>query len=105
MKLAIGDAIFMHHSGLGIVGYGFVAETWDQVIYSGTNKLLYLDRERDESYEYRIKVDWDVHYDCRENPLPIRGRLPYLGTYSHIDTNKWDVTSVLWELMNCNPHA
>ena len=48
MKLAIGDGVFMHHSALGIVGYGFVAEPWDQAIYAGTDKLLYVDGERDE---------------------------------------------------------
>ena len=105
MKLAIGDGLFMHHSGLGIVGYGVVTETWDQAIYQGIDKLLYVGGECDEVYEYRIKVDWDAHYDCRENPLPIRGRLPYLGTYSHVDTRKWDVPSVLRDLMNRNLHS
>jgi hypothetical protein len=105
MKLAFGDGLFMHHSGLGIVGYGIVAETWDKAIYTGTNKLLYLDGERDELYEYRIKVNWDVHYDCRRNPLPIKRRLPYMGTYSHIDTGKWDVRSVLRDLLNRNSHS
>lgn len=42
-KLAFGDGLFMHHSGLGIVGFGFVTETWDQKIFQGTDKLLYLD--------------------------------------------------------------
>ena len=28
-KLSVGDGVFMHHTGLGIVGYGVVTETWD----------------------------------------------------------------------------
>ena len=97
-KIAIGDGIFMHHTGLGIVGYGIVAEIWDQEIYKGTDKRLYVDGERDELYEYRIKVDWDIHCDCRKNPLPIKSRLPYRGTYSHIDTKRWNITFVLRDL-------
>jgi hypothetical protein len=105
MKLTIGDGIFMHHTGLGIVGYGVVTEKWDKGIYKGTDKRLYVDGERDELYEYRIKVDWDIHCDCREHPLPIWGRLPYRGTYSYIDTSRWDVSSVLRDLMNRNLHS
>ena len=102
-KLEVGDGIFMHHTGLGIVGYGEVAKAWDGEFYKGNDKLLYKDEGRKELCEYRILVDWKGGYDSRENPLPIRGRLPYRGTYSHIDS-KWDVSSILQDLKNRNLH-
>ena len=34
-KLSIGDGVFMHDSGRGIVGYGTVTETWDRMTYKG----------------------------------------------------------------------
>jgi hypothetical protein len=40
-KLQIGDGIFMHYTGLGIVGYGIVQEPWNEIVYQGINKLLY----------------------------------------------------------------
>lgn len=101
-KLSIGDGIFMHHSGLGIVGYGLVQETWDGLIYKGSKKLFYTEGEAEELYEYRIAVAWDRKYDCRKNPLEINHRLPCGGTYSHIDTQRWDVESVLRDLINHN---
>jgi len=93
-KLSPGDGVFMHHSRLGIVGYGVVKEKWNTNIYEGKDRLIYIR----ELYEYRIAVDWDMDCDCRSNPLAIKGRLPYMGTYSHVDTGKWDVDSVLQEL-------
>jgi hypothetical protein len=93
-KLSPGDGVFMHHSGLGLVGYGIVKDKWNGEIYHGTERLLY---ER-EVYEYRIAVDWDNDCDCREDPLPIAGRLPSMGTYSRVDPGKWDVHSVLQDL-------
>lgn len=90
-KLSIGDNMFMHHSGLGIVGYGIVKEMWDHKTYEKAAKLLY----KEELYEYRISVDWDVSYDCRNNPLPIFGCLPYRGTYCEVDPKKYDINSIL----------
>lgn len=98
-KLSLGDGVFMHHSDLGLVGYGVVTEQWDQKTYEGNDKLLYNKTEKDkEAYEYRITVAWASDCDCRENPLPISGRLPYMGTYSHVDQKKWNVVTVLQEL-------
>lgn len=97
-KLSIGDGIFMHHSGLGVVGYGLVQETWDGVIYTGTKKLLYVAGKANEFYEYRIAVAWDKKYDRRKNPLEIFHRLTYGGTYSYVDFEKWDVKAVLRDL-------
>lgn len=93
-KLAPGDGVFMHHSGLGIVGYGVVKDAWDHKEYQGKKRLLYAD----ELFEYRIAVDWDLDCDCRENPLPIHGRLPYLGTYSQVNTSKWNAQAVIRSL-------
>lgn len=97
-KLASGDGVFMHHSGYGIVGYGVVKEEWDQKIFQKESRLLYIIEE----YEYRIAVTWDNKCDCRKNPLPIQGRLPYMGTYSHVDTRKWNVQLVLQDLKDRN---
>jgi len=93
-KLIPGDGVFMHHSGLGIVGYGIVREYWNRKPYQGAGRQLYTK----EPFEYRIAVDWGNDYDCRDNPIPIHGRLPYMGTYSYIDPKKWDVQSVLRDL-------
>jgi hypothetical protein len=97
-KLEAGDGIFMHHTGLGVVGYGEVITTWDGKYHKGNAKKVYKNNARAEFYEYRIEVDWKEEYDCRKNPLSIRYRLPYRGIYSHIDTEKWDVQSVLRDL-------
>jgi hypothetical protein len=94
LKLSPGDGIFMHHSGLGVVGYGSVKNRWDNKTYQEAERLFYVR----EPYEYRISVDWDVAYDSRKQPLPIAGRLPYLGTYSEIDPQLWDIKSVLDDL-------
>jgi hypothetical protein len=93
-KLKPGDGIFMHHSGLGIVGYGVVKEEWEHEVYRGTERLLYVE----EIFEYRIAVDWQSDCDCRENPIPIHGWLPYMGTYSYVDAGKWDVQSLVYAL-------
>lgn len=93
-KLNVGDGIFMHHSGTGIVGYGNVSEKWGKKIYQGEKRLLYVD----ELYEYRIKVNWLQEYDRRDNPLPIKDNLPYMSTYSNIDPEKWDISAVLDKL-------
>src|ERR1039457_999043 len=90
-KLAPGDGVFMHHSGLGIVGYGVVKDEWDREVYQGKGRLLYIR----ELFEYRIAVDWDIDCDCRENPVPIHGRLPYMGTYSQVDISRWDIHVVI----------
>lgn len=95
-KLLPGDGVFMHHSSLGVVGYGIVAEEWDRKTYEGQERLLY----RKELYEYRIAVDWAGNCDCREEALPISGRLPHMGTYTHVNTKKWDVQGILQDLRN-----
>jgi len=96
-RLSPGDGVFMHHSGLGIVGYGIVAEAWDGETYEGVARLLYTDH-RKELYEYRIPIRWDPDYDCRKNPLPINGRLPYMGTCCEVKPKKWRVQFLLEEL-------
>lgn len=93
-KLIPGDGVFMHHSGLGVVGYGIVRERWNRKVYQGAERQLYIR----ESFEYRIAVDWEIDHDCRENPIPIHGRLPYMGTYSYVNQGKWDIQSVLRDL-------
>jgi len=93
-RLSPGVGLFMHHSGLGIVGYGVVEEEWDGKIYKGKQRRLY----KVEPYEYRIAVKWDSDYDCRENPVSILGTLPYAGTYSRVDPEKWDIKGVLRQL-------
>jgi hypothetical protein len=99
-NLTPGDGIFMHHKGFGIVGYGVVENTWDGVSYTEPDNLLYKKPQREEHFEYRIKVAWDVSCDCRENPLPILGRLHYRGTYCEVrdDNNRWNVSAILQEL-------
>jgi hypothetical protein len=97
-KISIGDGVFMHHRGLGIVGYGVVKNGWDEGIYEGDDRLLYVKRQHQEIYEYRISIDWDVDCDCRKNPLPINGRLPYRGTYCEVDTEKYNIKSILDDL-------
>jgi hypothetical protein len=94
LLLSPGDGVFMHHSRLGVVGYGVVTEKWDQKIYKDIDRLLYMK----DPYEYRISVDWDIYCDCREQPLPIYDRLPYRGTYCEVDPGKWDIDSVLDDL-------
>jgi hypothetical protein len=93
-KLIPGDGVFMHHSGLGIVGYGIVRERWDRKLYQGSERQLYIK----EPFEYRIAVDWQSNYDCRRNPVPVASKLPYMGTYSCVNPRKWDVQSILREL-------
>lgn len=94
IKLSPGDGVFMHHSGLGVVGYGIVKEKWNGKTYQDVERLLYVK----EVYEYRIAVDWDPACDCRERPLPISGRLPYMGTYCVVNPKKWEIQAVLEEL-------
>ena len=93
-KMQPGDGVFMHHSGKGVVGYGIVSEPWNGKIYQGNERLLY----REEAYEYRIKVNWLPKYDRRENSVPINGLLPYMGTYSDVDPENWDIDAVLMKL-------
>jgi predicted Zn-ribbon and HTH transcriptional regulator len=94
--LSVGDGIFMHQSGAtgGIVGFGLVKELWNRSIYQGEARRLYVK----ELFEYRIAVDWDDSCDCRKNPLPIRDRLPYLGTFSEVNPGKWNIESVIGNL-------
>src|SRR5271157_5871854 len=87
-KLSTGDGVFMHHNGLGIVGYGIVNEQWDGKIHEGDDKLLYEKEKAKEVYEYRISIKWETDYDCRNSPLPIYRYLPCMGTYSHVDDSK-----------------
>jgi len=94
LRLSPGDGVFMHHSGLGVVGYGVVKEKWDHKTYQGAERRLYVR----EPYEYRIAVDWDIACDSRKRPLPISGRLPYMGTYSEVDPQRWDIQSFLDDL-------
>ena len=68
LRLSPGDGVFMHHSRLGVVGYGVVKEKWDHKTYQGTERRLYVR----EPYEYRIAVDWDIACDSRKRPLPIQ---------------------------------
>jgi hypothetical protein len=93
-KVSPWDGVFMHHSGLGIVGYGIVKQTWDTKTYEGDERLLY----KIEPFEYRIAVEWDIDCDCREKPLPLNGCLPYMGYYCHIDQTKWKPDDVINEL-------
>lgn len=97
-KLSIEDGVFMHHSRLGVVGYGVVKEEWNGKTYEGDARLLYGEREKGELYEYRISIDWDVDCDCREAPLPINDRLPHMGTYCEVNPAKYDVNSILKDL-------
>ena len=100
-KLSSGDGIFMHHSGLGLIGFGIVKEDWDGKTYSGRDNLLYTGSLRKEYYEYRIPVEWDETCDCRLTPLPIHGLLPYRAAYCEIThANGWDVSAILRELRN-----
>jgi len=94
--LSVGDGIFMHQSGDagGIVGFGLVKEMWNRAFYQREARRLYIK----ELFEYRIAVDWDDSCDCRKNPLPIAGRLPYLGTFSQVNPDKWDIESVIESL-------
>jgi hypothetical protein len=91
-KLNIGDGIFMHHSGAGIVGYGQVVENWDGKTYTGKNKLLYTQLwEGYEVVEYSIKVKWFDEYDRRDKPIPINGWFPfpaYKYYFSEVDSEK-----------------
>lgn len=93
-KVKPGDGVFMHHSGQGLVGYGIVIEDWDEKVYSNDERMLYVV----ESYEYRIRVRWIPAYDCRDNPLPINEKMPYMGTYSKVDPEKYDIYGVLKEM-------
>ena len=93
-KLSPGDGIFMHHNKLGVVGYGVVQEMWNCKIYTGTDRRLY----ETEPCEYSVQVKWDPACDCREDPLAISGRLPYMGAYSYVNPEKWDIKSVLEKL-------
>ena len=68
-NLLIGDGIFMHHNKAGIVGYGIIKENWDEKAYESSDKMLYIDGESEEIYEYRIKVKWLPEYDRRQAPL------------------------------------
>jgi hypothetical protein len=38
-KLSPGDGVFMHHSRLGIVGYGIVREEWNGETYKGRDDV------------------------------------------------------------------
>jgi hypothetical protein len=49
------DTVFMWHSGRGCVGVGQVLEEWDQHVYRGAERLLYVE----EPFEYRIGVNLD----------------------------------------------
>lgn len=93
-KLLKGDNIFMHHSGLGLIGFGEVLEDWDGKVYTGDDRLLYIK----EIFEYRIKVLWKKEYDCRNRPVSINGLLPYMGTYSEVNPNKWCIIEVAKQL-------
>ena len=93
-KIQSGDGVFMHHSNAGIVGYGLAKEEWDGNTIVGMKRRLYVK----ETYEYRMAIAWQPQYDRRDDPLPISGRLPYMGTFSEVDPGKWDVTSVLQAL-------
>jgi len=93
-KFSPGDGLFMHHSLLGVVGFGVVRDEWDGVTYKGEKRKLY----KKEDFEYRIAVDWAAEFDCRDKPLPIHGVLPYLGTYSVVDPTKWNVKWLIEEL-------
>ena len=94
--LTPGDGMFMHHSEAGIIGFGIVKEKWKPHYYEKNDMLVYGGRE--EAFEYRIPVDWDPRYDCRNRPLPIFGRLPYAGPFSLVDPRRWNIPDVLEEL-------
>lgn len=98
IKLCPDDGVFMHHNGLGLVGFGVVQEEWDRKNYTGLKRILYIGEQ--EPYEYRISVKWDQAYDCRKNPLAIHGILPYMGAYSSVNCKKWNIESIL-EKMRC----
>jgi hypothetical protein len=94
--LAPGDGIFMHHSEVGIVGFGIVTAKWEPRDIERNDMLVYCGRE--EAYEYRIPVDWDPRFDCRDRPLPIFGRLPYAGAFSRVDPLRWNIQDVLEDM-------
>ena len=97
-RLSLNDGIFMHHNGLGIVGYGTVEEEWDWTQHEGRDKKLYLDGKAKEKYEYRIKVAWLPEYDSRKKPLNINKLMPYRRTYYEIDEKKYNVKDILAKL-------
>lgn len=98
-KLRPGHGIFMHHKGLGLVGFGIVHELWDGKSYNGEDKKFYVSQNRKEIFEYRIAVNWDTSCDCRENPVALGVRLPYRGTYCEVKSDKgWNSLAVLQEL-------
>jgi hypothetical protein len=94
LKLSPGDGVFMHHSGMGVVGFGIVKGKWDKKTFQGSERFLYVR----EVYEHRIAVDWELSCDCRKRPLPINGVLPHMGTYCVVNPKKWKIQSVLDEL-------
>lgn len=86
-QISEGDEVFMHHRGFGIVGCGVVRRPWNGIVFMGDDRKLY----REEPYEYQLEVDWGGEFDCRDNPVPIKGRLPYLGPFSHVELGHWNV--------------
>ena len=99
-KLSPEDGIFMHVSGLGVVGFGIVQELWDKQAYKPQDSLVYNIGAPKEIYEYRIRVNWLPEYDRRKNPLNINKLIPHMGTFNEIDENTYDVQGVLAKLCN-----
>ena len=92
-QLMKGDGVFMHHNGLGIVGYGLVNKPWNGKPYTGEERLLY----REEIYEYRISVEWDPKCDCRHNPVSVQG-LHYRPTSYPVNPETYPVQQLLSQL-------
>ncbi len=100
-KIEIGDVLFMYHSKIGYVGAGIVLEPWDQRIYQGDQKLLYLNRN--EKYEYRVEVDW-IH-DWRNSPKGGAHGLPLPRGRSWQRINEAKYPSVLIYAAGCTIEA
>ncbi len=89
-RLRPTDALFMYHSEVGYVGAGTVLEEWDERVYEGKDRLLYIR----EVYEYRIAVQWIR--DWRNSPrtgedgLPVpRGR-----SWQEIDASRFPMVRI-----------
>ena len=89
-----GDEVFMHYRGFGIVGCGVVESAWDGMVYLKDDRKLY----QVEPYEYQLPVKWGEEFDCRENPVPIKGRLPYLGAFSRVEPREWNIDRIKSDL-------
>ena len=71
-QLNVDDVCLMYDNGVGIVGVGRVAETWDRKAYKA-NKIVYANQKFPE---YRLRVNWYI--DIREEPVDTRSEFGYV---------------------------